>query len=103
MEGELQAIGTDVIGLSEFSGDLVEVEHPFSVELLAAERHQTVVGAETHRKGFAGRSRHVRIERVDGRASDIAQRLGAGLRPNRLRLRRKRESGEPSQGKTANP
>jgi hypothetical protein len=79
----LQPVRADLVGFRQFACDLAEIEHPFAVELFAAEGNQPVVGAQTHRKSFAGRTRNIRIERIDRRSGHVAQRFGTRLRLHR--------------------
>ena len=61
----LQPVRADFVGFRQLSRDLAEIKHPFAVELFAAEGNQPVVGTQAHRKGFAGRPRNIRVERID--------------------------------------
>src|SRR5947209_7629907 len=102
MKSELQSVRADIVGFGKLTGNLVEIKHPLAVELLAAERHQSIVGAQAHRKRLSRRAGHVWIERVDGSTRDVPQRLGAGLRPDWLPLQRNSEGRDCDHGKSAN-
>ena len=89
----LQPVRADFVGFRQLSRDLAEIKHPFAVELFAAEGNQPVVGAETHRKSFAGRARNIRIERIDRCSGHVAQRFGTRLRLHRSGGQRNRDKG----------
>ena len=101
LEGDLQPVGADFVALGQFASDLVEVEDPVAVELLAAERDEPVVGRELQAEGLAGRARHGGVEGVDAGARDMAQRLGACLRERRRQGRTCRRGRPQRQGTEA--
>ncbi len=93
VKNHLQPVRADLISFRQLSRDRAEIEHPFAVELLAAEGNQSIIRAQTDRKGFAGRTRNIRVERIDRCAGDIAQRFAARLCLHRSGGQRTRDKG----------